>query len=143
MPRFKRCLAVDARAALFQKQRDLARYCLRRGDNLSSVAAQLGTTPFALMQVNGISRDQAARLPVGRCIRVPTKRFADLADRVEQWAQSGRPRPASFVLYTVKKGQSVEGVERRFGLAHPELAKWNDLTRWQPGQAAAIPRYAN
>jgi LysM repeat protein len=141
LERVQKCLAGPAQAAMHEAQRDLARYRLRPGDNLTRVAERLGCTPFDLMLVNDIDRDAAARLAVGTRVRVPTRRYAELAEQVESWAARGRPRPLSFAPYTVRAGDDVEAVEKRHGLAHPELVKWNDLTGWTPGLIVHVPEY--
>jgi hypothetical protein len=73
---------------------------------------------------------------------VPTRLYDELAEQLDWGAGRGRPRPLSFVPYTVRPGDSVEGVEKSHGLAHPELAKWNPLTDWRPGLVVHLPEYA-
>lgn len=142
LERVQKCLQGPALGAMHEAQRNLTSYRLRKGDNLTTVAQRLGCTPFDLMAVNDIDREKAARMAVGTLVRVPTRRYAELAEQVESWAQRGRPRPLSFAPYTVRAGDDVEKVERIHGLKHPELAKWNDLTGWRPGLVVHVPEYA-
>lgn len=93
----------------------VARYAVRRGDSLRTVAQRLGVSHFAISAMNGNART----LRPGEEIYVPVKR-SDLAARLMQ---------ASFeTVHVVRKGDTLSKIAQKYGLTARELAEMNDLS---------------
>jgi len=141
LERVNACLRGPGGAALHQEQLELAAYKVQRGETLTSIAEKLGCSPFDLMQVNGIDREAASRLPVGALVQVPTRRYAELGTRARAIKAKGKPKPKAFFPHLLQRGDTPASLQKRFGLKDPELSKWNDLKAWKAGQTVHIPRY--
>jgi LysM repeat protein len=117
----------------------LAGYRVRPGQTLTDVARAVGTPLFALMDANGLDLAAADRVRAGTVVRVPTARFAGLAQRAGGRAR----RPLAFELHPVAPGESVASIERRHGLAAGELSAWNELPGGplQEGLLLSVPLY--
>jgi len=104
------------------------RHEVRRGESLYVIARRYGTTVDTLMRLNGMSGHLIA---VGRDLKVPRAPAA----------------PASSVggttagAYTVRPGDSLWAIARRFNVRVHDLTRWNDLSRnavLRPGQVLVL-----
>jgi LysM repeat protein len=85
-------------------------YTVRRGDNLSAIAARYGTTVSALAQANRL--DPGGVLLAGITLRVPPPGVAS----------GGLPG-----LYTVRPGDTLSGIALRYGTTVARLARANRI----------------
>lgn len=95
-------------------------YVIRRGDTLSGLAQQYGTTVNELVRLNGISNPNL--IYAGETIRVP--------------ANGGGTR------YVVVRGDTLWAIARRYGTTVNRLASYNGITnpsRLRIGQVLLIP----
>jgi membrane-bound lytic murein transglycosylase D len=93
----------------------VARYTVRRGDTIRTVAQKLGVSHFAVSAMNGNART----LRAGEEIYVPVRR-SDLSARLMQ---------ASFeTVHVVRKGDTLSKIAQKYGLTARELAAMNDLS---------------
>ena len=100
-------------------------YEVQRGDSLYTIARKLGTTPDALMELNGI-RDPNG-LQVGQLLKVP--------------GAAPSPEPAGKT-YEVQRGDSFYTIARQFNTTAEALMAHNairDPNSLQPGQVLKIP----
>ncbi len=88
------------------------RYWVKKGDTLSRIARQHKTSTAQVLELNpGISKNQ---IQSGQMLRLP--------------GVKGRPRPApSKTYYTVKAGDSLTQVAKKFGTDVKTLSKLNGL----------------
>lgn len=102
-------------------------YTVRRGDNLSKIADNFGLTIADLVAMNDLrSRN---RIHAGQKIRV--SRGGTIANGGETDA------------YTVRRGDNLTEIARRFGLTVGDLVAMNDLRsrhRIHPGQKLRVPK---
>jgi len=104
-------------------------YTVRWGDTLYSIARRFGTTVAAIAQANGIINP--AYIRVGQVLFVPT------------WPAWPPPPPTGF-YYTVRPGDTLYSIARRFGTTHWALAAANHLPNPNciyAGQRLFIPGY--
>jgi membrane-bound lytic murein transglycosylase D len=93
----------------------VASYAVRKGDSLRSVAQRLGVSHFAISAMNGNAR----ALRVGQQIYVPLRR-SDFPGRLLQ---------ASYeTVHVVRKGDTLSGIARKYGLTARELAEMNNIS---------------
>ncbi|TXI78006.1 MAG: LysM peptidoglycan-binding domain-containing protein [Flavobacteriales bacterium] len=136
------------------------RYTVRRGDNLGSIAAKHRVSVKQLKAWNNLRSD---RINAGRTLVIKVKK-RELVKPSEPEPQlpdgegSNTPLPLApmndhpggangppvtrFVSYTVRHGDSLYGIARRFpGLTALHLMELNDIgTVIKPGQELRIPR---
>ena len=105
------------------------RYRIKRGDSLGAIARRHHTTVAALKEINGL---ESHRIRAGKHILIPVasqsmedyplsagQRLAGLQNRERKGRKS---------YYTVRSGDSLWKISRRYGVNHKQLAKWNDLS---------------
>lgn len=100
---------------------DYITYVIQSGDTLSGIAARYGTTVSELTRLNGISDPD--RIYAGNTLKVP---------------ESG----ASYQTYTIRSGDTLNGIAARYGTTVSELAKLNDISdpdRIYAGNTIRIP----
>ncbi len=100
---------------------DYITYVIQSGDTLSGIAARYGTTVSELTRLNGISDPD--RIYAGNTLKVP---------------ESG----ASYQTYTIRSGDTLNGIAARYGTTVSELAKLNGISdpdRIYAGNTIRIP----
>ncbi|MDZ7753077.1 MAG: LysM peptidoglycan-binding domain-containing protein [Gammaproteobacteria bacterium] len=105
------------------------RHRVRRGDSLYVIARRYGTSVDTLMRLNGMS---GHLLAVGRDLKVP---------RAPGTTASAPAGAATTRAYTVRSGDSLWAIARRFNVRVHDLTRWNDLSRdtvLRPGQVLAL-----
>lgn len=118
-----------------------SRYQARKKDTLKGVARRFGTSPANLAELNGL--DAKSRI-AGKSLLVPVKLTVD-------FGHEGRtPRPAatakgSFAkYYTVKKGDTLSSLSKRFNVSTKLLTAWNKLkvkVVLKPGKRIIIAKF--
>ena len=105
------------------------RYRIKRGDNLGAIARRHHTTVAVLKEVNGLKNN---RIRAGRHLLIPVA-----SQRMESYSLSAgqrlaglqkREREGTKSYYTVRRGDSLWKISRRYGVSHRQLAKWNGLS---------------
>ena len=108
-------------------------YTVQSGDSLWSIAKAHNVSIASLVKTNRIAPREV--LPIGRKLNVPTSAPVTLP-------ALGRPQEVTRkVAYTVRKGDSLARIAKRFGVGVAEIARWNrlDLQKYlQPGQRLTV-----
>lgn len=85
----------------------VASYTVRRGDSLTRIASKFGVTVDALRRANAI---RGTVIHPGQTLAIPSV------------------RPSSGdLIYTVRRGDSLSAIARRFGVTSGEIAQWNGI----------------
>ena len=94
-------------------------YTVKAGDNLWTLAQRYGTTVNAIMQANGLTSDV---LQIGQILRIPVSQ-------------------GPYVEYTVRSGDTLWGLSRRYDTTVEAIRQANGLTSdvLQIGQVLRIP----
>lgn len=111
------------------------RYKIREGDVLGTIARRHGTTVSVLKAANQLN---TSRIRAGRYLMIPSAR-ASAADytlsagtrEATRLANSGGTR------YTVRRGDSLWTIGRKFGVSSRALARWNGMA---PGDTLRVGR---
>jgi len=95
-------------------------YYIIPGDSLSLIARKFGTTVSELRRVNGFNSD---RIYAGQEIRLPkaVKRSSTVRKKVP--SKSG-----TDLIHKVKRGETLGGISRRYGVSVPTLMKLNGIS---------------
>ncbi|MBN1284949.1 MAG: LysM peptidoglycan-binding domain-containing protein [Anaerolineae bacterium] len=94
-------------------------HIVRTGETLSGIAAQFGISVAALAAANGIANP--GYIQIGQVLYVPE-------------ATPARP----VVTYTVRTGDTLNGIAARFGVSPAALAAANGITNWSYIQIAQV-----
>gem|GEM_PF-5455150 len=95
------------------------RYTASRKDNLRSVARRFNISTGELSELNGLGRRERV---AGKTLIVPVRQSVDFASEGKQ-AQ----KRAEIRYYTVRKGDTLTTLARRFKVSTKLLASWNNL----------------
>ncbi len=120
------------------------RYRPKRGETLASVARRFNTTPGALAELNRLK--QTARIR-GRVlvVPVPADRAGDAGSaRPSRSTDASGKEKAFNKYYTVKKGDTLHSLARRFNVSARILAAWNNLkikVALRPGKRIIVAKY--
>ena len=108
-------------------------YTVQAGDSLWSIAKAHNVSIASLVKTNRIAPREV--LPIGRKLNVPS------AVPIPLPVINGPREVTRKVAYTVRKGDSLARIAKRFGVGVSDLAKWNrlDLQKYlQPGQRLTV-----
>ena len=111
-------------------------YTVKAGDSLSAIAAKYGTTYKVLAEYNGIANPNIIR--VGQQIKIPGKSAPATQEKTEPTTQ----QPTAETVHTVKSGETLSGIARKYGTTYQQLAAYNKISnpnKISVGQKIKIP----
>ncbi|WP_028865141.1 LysM peptidoglycan-binding domain-containing protein [Psychromonas aquimarina] len=123
------------------------RYKVSSGDSLSVIAQNYGTTTSVLKQINDLN---GSMIRIGQPLLIPvaSKSQQDyLYSQAKRFEQSDKGKRK--VQYTVKEGDTLWDISRRYKVTSKQIAKWNGtstqktlrlgqkLTIWKPLKAVS------
>jgi membrane-bound lytic murein transglycosylase D len=115
-------------------------YLARKKDSLNSVARRFGTSPETLSELNGLSKN--ARV-AGKKLVVPVKQTVDFSHE-GRTAQASAKKGIFAKYYTVKKGDTLDALAKRFNVSTRLLSAWNNLkvkVALKPGRRIIIAKF--
>ena len=102
------------------------RYQIKSGDTLSGIASKLGTQTDVLMHINGLN---SSRIIVGNSLLIPSN--IDSLSQLNDFDSKVRPLIDGAISvptrYTIRSGDNLWSIARKFDLRSVEIAKWNDF----------------
>ncbi len=121
---------ADPLASLREVKEAWAFHVVKSGDALAALAAAYGTTVEAIKKANGL---KTTRLQPGQALWIPYQVKTDEGPRI----------PPGVRRYVVQKGDTLEGIAKKFGLSVLELVSANptldSLDRIPLGATLLIP----
>jgi membrane-bound lytic murein transglycosylase D len=124
-------------------------YRAKRKDTLSSIAKRFNTTPQTIAELNNLGKK--GRKLHGRLLTIPVQVAS--ADSEAPAAKPAKAEPAvtakaeivnKYKYYTVKKGDTLVALAKRFNVTARLLSAWNNLkTRvaLKPGKRIIVAKY--
>jgi membrane-bound lytic murein transglycosylase D len=111
-------------------------YQPRKGEHLDGIAKKFGVSLAQLKEVNGIT-PRARAMPA--VLVVPTNSGARDTGRLPIMYAPPIPMagPRTFV-HTVKAGETLPGIARRYGVKADDLRRWNKIGRLAAGQKLVV-----
>jgi len=134
----------------FTEKTEYLNYRAGKGDTLESVARRFGTRPEELAAANGITTSRKLR---GKVLRVPVNAGAEQPVPTQPSLHAQKAVvPAKKVAdnelvkyYTVKRGDTLTALARRFNVSARIIAAWNNIkakASLKPGNRIIVARYA-
>jgi membrane-bound lytic murein transglycosylase D len=122
------------------------RYRAKKQDTLKTVAARFSTTPERLIELNHLRPNTKLG---GKNLLVPVQSAAPVKpvhkvepNEVEQTATAGHEENR---YYTIKKGDTLYSLARKFKVTTAILSAWNNLTEkvaLKPGKRIIVAKYS-
>ena len=111
-------------------------YHPKKGDTLESIAKKHGLSLAQLKEVNGI----AARSRTVPPLLVVPVNLADAREVRKMPIMYAPPIPMRTrrVYHTVRTGDTMYSISRRYGVAVEDLQRWNGTDKIRPGQKLAV-----
>ena len=134
----KALLAMNSLPRWIPPEAQYVWHYVRRGETLSTIAARYRTSVTAIARLNGLRRvhfikpGQRLKIP-GRGVRVASAPSS---------AEAALPaRSGEAVTYTVKEGDTLYGISKRFAMSLDQILRLNGLTgvaKIYPGQEVKV-----
>ncbi|MDD2365916.1 MAG: transglycosylase SLT domain-containing protein [Desulfuromonadaceae bacterium] len=125
----------------FTEQHLYSRYLARKRDSLKSVARRFKTTPAVIAKLNGLSRKSRI---AGKTLIVPVKQTVDFSSE-GQTAKSKTAKGSYAKYYTIKRGDTLSSLAKRFNVSTTLLASWNKLkskVALRPGRRIIVAKFS-
>lgn len=122
----------------FKERITYARYKVKRKESLAAVAKRFNTSPQVLAELNHLKQNAPLR---GRTLVVPLSVAEKDPPKVRRVAAA----PQVFKkYYTVKRGDTLASVAKKFNVSTKVLAAWNNIKgkiALKPGKRIVVARY--
>ena len=110
-------------------------YKVKRGDTLGKIAARYHVTTSQIKNWNGM---RSNTIRVGQRLTIYTRGGSSASSGK---SSSGAGKGGSAQIYTVRKGDTLSSIARRYGTTASAIQKYNGIgTKIRPGQKIKIPR---
>lgn len=102
-------------------------YVVARGDTLSGIAKKFGTTVSAVVAANGLGDPN--RIVVGRSLTISGATSAPVSSGAGSGSSSGSGGGVQLPgqRHTVRSGDTIYGIARKYGLSQADFVRWNGL----------------
>jgi membrane-bound lytic murein transglycosylase D len=117
-----------------------SRYQARKKDSLKSVARRFGTSPATLAELNGLGVKSHIN---GKSLLVPVKQTVDFSHE-GRTPRSAAAKGSFAKYYTVKHGDTLISLAKRFNVSTKLLYAWNNLkakVALKPGRRIIIAKF--
>lgn len=98
-------------------------YKVNRGETLSTIARNHGTTVDNLRQINGLSKNSVNS---GSYLKVPASSHASVVREIIKSSKTNKTSGGQ--IYVVKKGDTFFNVSKRFSVSRSSIADWNNIS---------------
>lgn len=115
------------------------RYQARKKDSLKTIARRFGTSTETLSELNGLSKKTRI---AGKSLIVPVRQTVDFSHEGRAHASVKKGNFAKY--YTVKKGDTLDTLAKRFNVSTKLLSSWNNLKNkvaLKPGRRIIIAKF--
>lgn len=119
------------------------RYRARKKESLKVIALRYNTTPDVLAELNGLSGKSRI---AGKTLVVPIRQTVDFSHegRSVVATSNSAPKGGYAKYYTVKKGDTLFSLAKRFNVSSKLLSVWNNLKQrvaLRPGRRIIIAKF--
>jgi membrane-bound lytic murein transglycosylase D len=105
------------------------RYKIKSGDSISKIADQFETSAKLIRSSNGLNGNN---IVAGRYLIIPVAgKDPDLASLSNDQVIARRPQVKTSnakLVHTIKSGDSLWEIAKKYGVSIPQISKWNNLT---------------
>lgn len=122
------------------------RYRAKKRDSIASIAQRFGTTPQAITELNHLRKKTKL---AGKVLKVPVMPSVENKPAIKPAAEvatvAAAKEPREFKkYYTVKRGDTLYALARKFNVSEKLLTAWNNLKSHialRPGKRIIVAKY--
>jgi len=122
-----------------ERKAKIVKYRVKQGDSVASVSKKFGLSSRSLMAANGMKNE--GPLTTGRILKIPVKpKDRGTAVAAGKKGKSKKAAATAVVRHTVKKGETLTQIAKRYGTTPAEIQKVNHLqtTQLKSGQVIKV-----
>ena len=122
-----------------ERKAKIVKYRVKQVDSVASVSKKFGLSSRSLMAANGMKNE--GPLTTGRILKIPVKpKDRGTAVAAGKKGKSKKAAATAVVRHTVKKGETLTQIAKRYGMTPAEIQRMNELqtTRLKSGQVLKI-----
>lgn len=113
-----------------KKRLKYAEHFVRKGQTLSGIAKRYGSTAKTIQQANNISNPR--RIKPGMHLVIPLSPGYNPGYPVENYSSRVNASRGELMTHTVRRGQSLYSIARRYGTTVGSIVEWNNLNPRKP-----------
>lgn len=115
-----------------ERKTKVVKYKVKRGDTLAAISKKFGTSSKALLSANGLKSE--AQVTEGKILKIPVKqqeKGTQVASGKKGKSKKTAAAEPTVIKYTVKKGETLTQIAKRYSTTTAEIMKLNHLQRGQ------------
>jgi membrane-bound lytic murein transglycosylase D len=113
----------------FSQQKPDRMHRIAQGDSLSTIARRYGVSVSSLMSVNGL---RSHSIQAGKTLLLPGNLGREPLSAEQIAVTRARLAAGQPAEYTIRSGDSLWSIARRFKVSTQQLAAWNDISAKKP-----------
>jgi len=124
-----------------ERKTKVVKYKVKRGESLASISRKFGISSKSLLSANGLKSENQVK--EGKILKIPAKQREEATQvasgKKGKYKKSAAAGPA-VIKYTVKKGETLTQIAKRYNTSTAEIRKMNSLsgTQIRSGQVLKI-----
>ncbi|MCG6533272.1 MAG: LysM peptidoglycan-binding domain-containing protein [Syntrophales bacterium LBB04] len=124
-----------------ERKTKVVKYKVKRGDTFASISKKFGVSSKSLLASNGMKNE--GQVTEGKILKIPVKqreKGTQVATGKKGKSKKTAAEPAATIKYTVKKGETLTQIAKRYHTTIAEITKMNNLsgTQLKSGQVLKI-----
>ncbi len=124
-----------------ERKTKVVKYKVKRGDTLASISKKFGTSSKSLLAANGLKSE--SQVTEGKILKIPVKqreKGTQVASGKKGKSKKTAAAEPAVIKYTVKKGETLTQIAKRYNTSTAEIRKMNSLsgTQLKSGQVLKI-----
>ena len=111
-----------------ERKTKVVKYKVKRGDTLASISKKFGTSSKSLLSTNGLKSE--AQVTQGKILKIPVKqqeKGTQVASGKKGKSKKTAAAEPTVIKYTVKKGETLTQIAKRYSTTTAEIMKLNHL----------------
>jgi membrane-bound lytic murein transglycosylase D len=111
-----------------ERKTKVVKYKVKRGDTLASISKKFGTSSKSLLSANGLKSE--AQVTEGKILKIPVKqqeKGTQVASGKKGKSKKTAAAEPTVIKYTVKKGETLTQIAKRYSTTTTEIMKLNHL----------------
>jgi membrane-bound lytic murein transglycosylase D len=115
-----------------ERRTKVVKYKVKHGDSLASISKKFGTSQKAILSANGLKSE--SQVKEGKILKIPAKQReapTQVASGKKGKSKKTAAAEPSVIKHTVKKGETLTQIAKRYNTSTAEIKKMNSITGTQ------------